>query len=71
MYNMSKWKEAATMLNIDQATIEEISTKQQSASSSFRNAIREWINNFGEPEFANLMKMLNRYTIYSEEDMRE
>ena len=70
-YNMSKWKEAATMLNIDQATIEEISIKQQSALSSIRNAIGEWLNNFGEPEFANLLKLLNRYTIFSEEDMRE
>ena len=32
-YNMSKWKEAATMLNIDQAIIEDISTKQISATS--------------------------------------
>ena len=59
------------MLNIDRATIEEISAKQQSTTSCFRNAIEEWLNNFGEPEFADLLKMLNKYTIFSEEDMSE
>ena len=70
-YNMSKWKEAATMLNIDQATIEEISTKQQSASSSFRNAIGEWLNSFDRPEFNDLLSKLNKYSIFREEDLVE
>ena len=70
-YNMSKWKEAATMLNIDQATIEEISTKQQSASSLFRNAIGEWLNSFDRPEFSDLLSKLNKYSIFREEDLVE
>ena len=69
-YNMSKWKEAAMMLNIDEVTIEEISNKQQSTSSSFRNAIGKWLNNFDRsPVFADLLSKLNKYSIFREEDL--
>ena len=59
------------MLNIDQATIEEISTKQQSASSSFRNAIGEWLNSFDRPVFNDLLSKLNKCSIFREEDLVE
>ena len=71
-YNMSKWKEAATMLNIDEATIEEISAQQQSATSCFRNAIGEWLNDFDQPPiFDDFLSKLNKYSIFTEEDLKE
>ena len=71
-YNMSKWREAATMLNVDEATIGEISIRKQSASSSFRNTISEWLNNFNElPSFDELLSILNKYSIFREEDFKQ
>ena len=71
-YNMSKWKEAARILDLDEATIVQISDKQQGSTSCFRDALTEWLNRFEcQPTFSDLVSVLEKYSIFQEEDMKQ
>ena len=71
-YNMSKWKKAARVLDLDEATIVQISNKQQTPTACFHDALTEWLKGFEcLPTFSDLVGMLEKYSIFQEEDMKK